>query len=73
MTALEEPGTFTNLDVPLAVLRDIADRLIASDPLVPDTWDVDFKPAALVAKAHLILWSADVRAIAGGWPGEPRN
>jgi hypothetical protein len=45
----------------LGALRLIADKLIDSDPLVAESWDVDFSPCIVIAKAHLIRWSADVR------------
>ncbi|KIW94181.1 uncharacterized protein Z519_05497 [Cladophialophora bantiana CBS 173.52] len=67
MTAQAESGIFTHLDVPLANLRNILDKLIASDPLVPETWQVDFAPVTIVVKAHLILRSSDVDAVVTGW------
>jgi hypothetical protein len=44
----------------LDALRDIADKLIRSDPLVPETWDLDLSGCLPIAKTHLHSWSGDV-------------
>lgn len=44
----------------LATLRAAADKLIQSNPLLPETWDVDLSACLPIAQAHLHRWSADV-------------
>jgi hypothetical protein len=44
----------------LDVLRAVADNLIQSNPLVPETWDFDLSACLPIAEAHLRQWSADV-------------
>ncbi|KAH8693406.1 hypothetical protein GQ44DRAFT_733897 [Phaeosphaeriaceae sp. PMI808] len=44
----------------LSALNDIADQLIASNPLDLSSWDVNLTPCLAIAKAHLKHWSLDV-------------
>jgi hypothetical protein len=44
----------------LATLTAAADKPIQSNPLLPETWDLDLSACLPIAQAHLHRWSADV-------------